>query len=714
MIHSGKRFKNNLYLILLSLLSAGSAISIVALFDFGLTSKESFIIRVLIATLLLFSIIGYTSISFFISTLKWLTLSLAVNNFIAYHTILLFPGIYPNTLPDWSYTTTILLFAASVLYFQRTTKTKDQKLLDSGGRFLLFNAIFIGTVLSLNLYLLPHFSDTNLLPLTHISDLMQKTFGMMITAGTILLLPTFLRHDGNSSLYKTRRLLFIIPILLMLLGFYIRLIGLDTLEPYTDEYSHLVSAKAILQHGEPTVYANQAFNPPYTRALFLTKTLAVLFKFFGETLFVARLPSIFIDSLTIGILYILGKKINYSIGIISALLWAISPWAIASSQNVREYAFFPFVYLLTFIIIEQLSCRVLSFLEKQASFSKRQLMQFFLLLLPLLYGFFIDINSTFKQIIILYLAAIIFIIIRLMVSHRISKKSKNLLFLTTCIAGISFLLIFLQSELGFLSVQPTYDPYWPRLMLSNNIRLWSFNSDITSYLIILAIGTAIAGKKLFQKEYSSEGLILLTGLLFFYLFSFHFARYHKPRYGFSLLIWTIPILALGIESLINTFIAKEPRFKKIPKTMIILIFLLGIFNPVNTIQAIYQDGNNYISITDEYHDAFIPVKNKYYNDIKPDTVIICSLCTPFYWHDMVALDNNNLFSYNYRDKNRFKKIQNIIKSNSRGWIILDRRRNNHWSKGLPAADFRMDGTDINYLETLSGFYIYRWDKLDNT
>ena len=94
-------------------------------------------------------------------------------------------------------------------------------------------------------------------------------------------------------------------ILIVLMGFGLRIYNLDFLCPQWDEYNHLVGAKRWMLEGD--------FN--YNRAAFLTYIVGFLFKLNnGTSLFLARFPIVIFGVLSIVAIYFLGKKINKKIG----------------------------------------------------------------------------------------------------------------------------------------------------------------------------------------------------------------------------------------------------------------------------------------------------------------------------------------------------------------------------------------------------------------
>jgi predicted membrane-bound mannosyltransferase len=140
-----------------------------------------------------------------------------------------------------------------------------------------------------------------------------------------------------------------------IIGLGLRLYNLGGFPAYVDEYLHMSTAIGIIK-GNPV---------EYFRA-FLTVSLPVYlsYRIFGISLWAGRLPMVLINMLAIFPLYLLGRKINKGVGYLSVLLFMFSPWIIADSRTVRDYAVVPlFFYLAAVLLIDLLDWDRLSFMQ---------------------------------------------------------------------------------------------------------------------------------------------------------------------------------------------------------------------------------------------------------------------------------------------------------------------------------------------------------------
>jgi len=347
-------------------------------------------------------------------------------------------------------------------------------------------------------------------------------------------------EDGNEN---DRRYVLIL-LLLFVLAFSLRVTNLTILEPYTDEYTHLIGAKALMTHGS-TEHAYNWDTRTYLRAFPLTYSIGFLFKLFGDSLFIARLPGVLFGALTVIPFYLMFRGTNRAIGLIAAGLWAISPWAIAVSRTVREYAIFPFFYIFIFIFLVRLRNIILGYLEHRHKINLPRLALYGVVFaLPLIYAA-IDRYSTFKQIVLLYFAFALYLLFGIFRSGQISprvKKGMGFIAAGTLIA----LYASLPSNLGAISILPLVDLFFVDLIFNNYVTQWYGDNGAIGFYAIFAAGVLAAVYSLLKQKFHIVGFALLSFATYLYFFTFHFAWYNKPRYGFSIHIWLIPLIAVGV------------------------------------------------------------------------------------------------------------------------------------------------------------------------
>lgn len=114
----------------------------------------------------------------------------------------------------------------------------------------------------------------------------------------------------------------------------IRLIDLSSL-PHFDELYTVLAARAWLLDGEPRIAEGV-----YDRAQLFTIIVAQFFQAFGESIVVARLPSVIAGSLLVVAVFLWTRAVAGNLAAwIAALFVALAPGTIQVSQFARFYAF---------------------------------------------------------------------------------------------------------------------------------------------------------------------------------------------------------------------------------------------------------------------------------------------------------------------------------------------------------------------------------------
>jgi 4-amino-4-deoxy-L-arabinose transferase-like glycosyltransferase len=122
--------------------------------------------------------------------------------------------------------------------------------------------------------------------------------------------------------------------LLSALALLVRLAQLDH-GPHTDELNHILGARSLLRDGTMLLAEGGDI---YDRAWVFTSLVAGMFRFFGESLVVARVPAVLAGTaLVVGLFLAVRSVSGRSAAWFAALLLCFSPIAIFQSQQVRFY-----------------------------------------------------------------------------------------------------------------------------------------------------------------------------------------------------------------------------------------------------------------------------------------------------------------------------------------------------------------------------------------
>jgi len=481
-------------------------------------------------------------------------------------------------------------------------------------------------------------------------------------------------------------------------GFILRIWDLNYIQ-WSDTYNFL-SAKALFQNG----------NFYYIRNLDYTYFTSLLFYIFKPSLITARVFPLIFGTLSIFLMYLLGKTVNKKVGIISALLFAISPITIEYSSIVREYSLNLFIFLLATIFL-------FSLFKKQFSL-RWQIFYCF----SILFGIYIYSLVTRNTTLPIILFGLLIFTLFFFFYERI--KNKYYLFSLSIILLIIFnflISIFDNFYSGFL-----WNINWFSVFFDSRIAYpmqWfnGVNINIFSILFIFLIPLFFKfGKK-----------ILLCYIVFFFyilLFVLKFQdnlSYTASRYLYHIQSLYIFIFAVVIYIL---FILFKSYFYKI----FILIFILSclIYIP-NTILGAnhYANPRNYnngnyprISSIGSRPDVklFLNELDKL-NIVKKNYPIILegldqSAIIYKFDYDMDKDRNyiirNGIYTYYYDigkniyiedEKNNLFGIKDAISNNKEGVFIT-------YKEEYPEDNFKINNTLFTYVETFQPKKIYKWSN----
>lgn len=123
-----------------------------------------------------------------------------------------------------------------------------------------------------------------------------------------------------------------LPLLVFLASSLLYLVNLDR-APHPDELYHVLAARGLLEHGEPRLAEGL-----YTRVFAYTWLIAQLFAGLGESLSVARLPSVLAMAALNTLLFAwLRREAGLLAAALATGLLALSPFAVSTAQFARFY-----------------------------------------------------------------------------------------------------------------------------------------------------------------------------------------------------------------------------------------------------------------------------------------------------------------------------------------------------------------------------------------
>lgn len=459
--------------------------------------------------------------------------------------------------------------------------------------------------------------------------------------------------------------------IIVLAGLLLRLWNLTILDPYIDEYNHLLAAQQYLANGE--------FE--YQRAKLVTYFVSIFYwignaSSFYEYLFWGRIPGAIFGALTAIPIYFLARRISHQVGIASAVLWTLSPWTIGVSRTIREYAFYPFFILLITLLLIKL-------IELATEYRRRDttilaLAPYALAIIMFIgFTFFIDNLSTLK-VGLLVLASVFFYYVVLNVSrlrHDFAQVEKQVFILIILLTFFSCFLIYIaissnNVSFGASNLSKKWFDVFMNSLITSPIHWWHGSSLLietyffTGAVLIYAILT--------QKKDYFMNLLIFTALTVFFMYFFN--RYFRPRYFFYAMPFFSIIIASGIYSfyLMITSALRDKVARFLPACLVIL-FVASLSNPLNILYPLISNKHDLVFTTGEYHYKVSNIMAFLKDNIQPGAYFVSTIFTNILQLSF-SINKNNIHAFDAHDSERFKKVINFIKDKKGGFLILDHLR----------------------------------------
>jgi 4-amino-4-deoxy-L-arabinose transferase-like glycosyltransferase len=132
-----------------------------------------------------------------------------------------------------------------------------------------------------------------------------------------------------------------------------RLIGLHH-TPYVDELNHVMAAHSLVAHGTMQLDGGE----PYTRARLFTYLIAALFRLFGESLVVARIPAVIAGAALVTALFVWVRSVaGRGAAWTAAMLFCFQPESLYLSQLARFYTIQTLCFFAAAVCVYQLATR---------------------------------------------------------------------------------------------------------------------------------------------------------------------------------------------------------------------------------------------------------------------------------------------------------------------------------------------------------------------
>lgn len=485
----------------------------------------------------------------------------------------------------------------------------------------------------------------------------------------------------------------------------LRIFNLEALPPHLEEYNHLIAAKELME-GVP-------LESVYQRSLYIvTIPVKAFFSVFGVHVWVARLPGVLLNSLAIIPLYFLARKLNKPIAILSVTLFATSPWVIALSRTVREYAYYPFFfYFILFGLIHFLELFPRRFIvsDYRILLTKKKMALIFLLIFPIIFAVFFDPDSTFKAIIFFYIVFLFFLLTRFEF-----KNKSNTLFLITVIVIFALGGILIIQTISLADTERLLKGIAIKNPLKNDKTLvllsqFFFNPPVQWYynritliptisLVLSFFWGYIIKRKNFIPFFFTI-LYLFSIISFISFFSFSYA----PRFFLHIQLWYIILLAIGLYGL-GLFITQSVQ----RKSTLVFLFMFAFFTTFNIQQVLlHTRSSQQPPITYAAHMGFEELQLYLTQNVNPSDVLMSK-----YYGRYALFIGFPEYSKIYVASFSIEALE----ENDSGWVVIDNTRYWLFEDILPLKSFRYKNKEIQFLgkykdnHTFSN-YLWHWSTI---
>ncbi len=489
------------------------------------------------------------------------------------------------------------------------------------------------------------------------------------------------------------------------LALFLRLYDLEGVDSFRDEDHHIYGAKTLIESDYLL----------YGRAKLVTYSTAFMAQWteaetFHEYLYAGRIPGAVLGALSTIPIYLLAKKINYSTGAIAAFLWAVSPWAIGVSHNIREHSFYLFFILIAILSFYRLLER---HLKEGKGLDFTSVINILFLGALLFYAFFIDRFSTLKVAgAILGSMTLAFVFVHTNMWKRSLKDKRVLLGIAATLALFTGLILRVK-HIRFL---PQADWGWPDTFFhaAASIPMHWWQADTQDpylfYCLLLAAWTGIIYYKKRKTAFFFFSFFFVLSAYFLF-----FNRYYFPRYIFYILPLFVIFIAAAVQTIWQFWELVPNKIKWIGR-FCTLVLLLFIFKYQNTWAAATNPGENEIhalkSTGEFHHDKEVALKyigNKFINTHIDSIAIVSSIYDYLIYHEF---EPTCVIKYQYKAPDRISKLEELADSLDQGIVLLDKHRNEIWQLGLPVDSlqrpFRFASKEMRLVVNENRCQIYEW------
>mgnify|MGYP000343419094 CR=1 FL=1 len=517
---------------------------------------------------------------------------------------------------------------------------------------------------------------------------------------------------------------------IIVLAALIRLINLDYLSLWVDEYVHVLRAKDFIQEGA-SLFTND------NNGILLTIFITPFFLLFEANEFWARLPSVLFGLGSIYMIFKLGKSLfNQNTGLFAAVLLSFSQYHVFWSRVARNYTIFMFFMLVCFYLIHQL---YKTKVDKKVGIktSLALLFTFILALLSHNLSFFLIFGYAFY--------IITCFIHRKFISKQKTSEGLITKFNLPLIPSILLFALILVPFFGDL-IRPILTLFLPpkiatwvipdwdhlsELWKAKPYKSWNLYLDVLKYdfTYLYFLGAIGFGLSLFKN--TKSGLFLISFFIpILLLMSFIFREPLLPRYLIGIYPIFLIAIAVSADSIFNFSLGKI--FSKRPKLALNLsLLILILLSPIS---------DCYSLVTEKKHGRVIPKQLSHWNFAnwkepvsrvkkrikKEDVVLSTNFNGALFYLDLNKEDQLYSFrqrvydvtsrkyvprkvSHNNPHAQSLRGVMDLYRNNDRGWLFADYYFENVMTDPK-TRQFIIQNLEFHYGLGNEFIKVFSWDK----
>jgi len=480
-------------------------------------------------------------------------------------------------------------------------------------------------------------------------------------------------------------------IILMLIALLPRIFYLGRELITIDEPNHLLAAKALL--------SGASLNSVYQRGLYMvTLPVALFTSVFGDQLWAAKLPGVLMNVLGVIPLFLIVDKVNRKAAVLTCFLFALDPWVIGMSRYVREYAYYPmffyWVVLGMLVVVEGIPGKFVLTRDWKAVINWRFAAAGAGVLVSLFYVLFIDQSSTVQVIAIAYAIFPLFVFGK----FDLREKANHL---PLAITGLVLVILtfLLWNSPGFsigadLSIEPL------RLFFPNPSQQIFFERPAILFALALIVTLGFVSVRV--RHNFIPAFLWVLFLVSLFGFSLFWGRSVRPRYFFSLQLWFIPLVGIGLYGL--WLLLRRTLFTRPELGWTAVVTLLALSVNPHQVLATAKAEAGLEAVTEQFTYDMEPIENLLINEARQGEVLISNVYVRYAtWTQTLNL--RMLYPPSSLPERFDPFLLSILETHGSGWLVLGAGID--WGN-LPRETVEMNGKTLEYLGEFGFQVVWHW------